>query len=449
MAVGVAEAAGHITLATIAAFLMAVALSTLDQPEVPPPPTARYLEHLRQASAIISDVPRLQFSELQEAAFYRELVLRSQPAIIEGWITTGWPASSLWTASYLTRAAGHVGIQVESIGADAHVFDPEDLRRGGEDRYHTMGLGEFLVAYQQPGRARNYYAAEVPLPAELAAEVHPPPWVTMPLDPSVAQPALWIGGPNHTTPIHRDMYENVYCMVRGAKHFYLAAPWEADRMYPEEERSHWSRVRSVEAYDRATFPLFGAIEWISLTVRAGECAFIPSFWWHHVTSLETTIAASFWYPTVEHNPLWAETMQWALQEARSAGPQPLFDATAAPLPADACRGAATVSALPAELAEFAGVYQLLRDVSSGGDPVFGRRCNDASRHRHECESYLYRLDTPPRWVLGPTPGVDRAVMHAELPPGRQVQHAREWMGWIEDAWHEIPTVRVHCTHREN
>jgi hypothetical protein len=215
MAVGVAEAAGHITLATIAAFLMAVALSTLDQPEVPPPPTARYLEHLRQASAIISDVPRLQFSELQEAAFYRELVLRSQPAIIEGWITTGWPASSLWTDSYLTRAAGHVGIQVESIGADAHVFDPEDLRRGGEDRYHTMGLGEFLVAYQQPGRARNYYAAEVPLPAELAAEVHPPPWVTMPLDPSVAQPALWIGGPNHTTPIHRDMYENVYCMVRG------------------------------------------------------------------------------------------------------------------------------------------------------------------------------------------------------------------------------------------
>jgi hypothetical protein len=52
-------------------------------------------------------------------------------------------------------------------------------------------------------------------------------------------------------------------------------------------------------------------------------------------------------------------------------------------------------------------------------------------------------------VLGPTPGVDRAVMHAELPPGRQVQHARGWMGWIDDAWHEMPTARVHCTHRVN
>ena len=48
-----------------------------------------------------------------------------------------------------------------------------------------------------------------------------------------------------------------------------------------------------------------------------------------------------------------------------------------------------VSSLPAELAEFAGVYELLHDVSSGGDPVFGRRCNAASRHRNECDAYLF------------------------------------------------------------
>ena len=68
-----------------------------------------------------------------------------------------------------------------------------------------------------------------------------------------------------------------------------------------------------------------------------------------------TLATPTRYPTVEHNPLWAESMQWALQEALAAGPQPRFDATATPTPADACRGAATVSSLPAELAEFAGV----------------------------------------------------------------------------------------------
>ena len=53
------------------------------------------------------------------------------------------------------------------------------------------------------------------------------------------------------------------------------------------------------------------------------------------------------------------------------------------------------------------------------------------------------------YPCGGCPGVDRAVMHAELPPGRQVQHARGWMGWIDDAWHEMPTARVHCTHRVN
>ena len=241
--------APSVGIAATVVLLAAVALRQClwVQPEVPPPPAARYLDHLRRTSATISDVPRLQFSQLQEGAFYRELVLRSQPAIIEGWITTGWPAASLWTDEYLTRVAGHVGIQVESIGVHDHVFDPEALRQGGEDRYRTMGLGEFLAAYQKPGRARNYYAAEVPLPAELAADVHTPPWVSMPLDDTVAQPALWIGGANHTTPIHRDMYENVYCMVRGAKRLLLAAPWEADRLYPEEQRPHWSRVRGVQA----------------------------------------------------------------------------------------------------------------------------------------------------------------------------------------------------------
>ena len=35
-----------------------------------------------------------------------------------------------------------------------------------------------------------------------------------------------------------------------------------------------------------------------------------------------------------------------LQEARINGPAPLFDPITAPLPSDACRGAATVSSLP-------------------------------------------------------------------------------------------------------
>ena len=149
--VGVATATTLATASTAALFAV-VALRLWAQPEVPQPPTARYLEHLRQVSVIMADVPRLQFAELQEAAFYRELVLRSHPAIIEGWIGTAWPASSLWTDEHLTRMAGQVGIQVESIGADAHVFDPEQLRQGGEDTYRTMRLGEFLAAYQQPGR---------------------------------------------------------------------------------------------------------------------------------------------------------------------------------------------------------------------------------------------------------------------------------------------------------
>ena len=152
-------------------------------------------------------------------------------------------------------------------------------------------------------------------------------------------------------------------------------------------------------------------------------------------------------PTVEHNPLWAETLLWALQDSSHDAAPTLFDAQPAPRPPDACAEGAALRDLPRELAHLAGEYRTL-DASSDGEPVFGQHCNVASRHRNECENYIYHLNDPPRWVVGQTPGIDRASLHALLPPEArmQVQRAREWMGWIGEPpqWREVPSVRVEC-----
>ena len=34
---------------------------------------------------------------------------------------------------------------------------------------------------------------------------------------------------------------------------------------------------------------------MTVTVRTGEVLFLPSFWWHHVTSLSTSISVSQWW----------------------------------------------------------------------------------------------------------------------------------------------------------
>lgn len=447
LAVAVLVAAASIGLALLAQRLLV-------PPEVTQPPQQpTLLDHLRTINQPLDEVPRLQHSTLEPSFFYREHVLRSQPAIIESFVSS-WPAWNLWADDEaLAARAGDAPIQVQSIVAGASVFDPEELRQGGADQYEHMSLGQFLRSYRHPDRTNELYAPEVPIPAALAGDVQQPRWAAMmPLDSSIAQPTLWLGGPNQTTPIHRDMYENVYCVVAGAKHLWLAAPWESDRMYPEPGRMHWSQVRHVERYDARAWPLFGEVAWLSATVRAGECLFVPSFWWHHVTGLPPSGAkvASFWYPAAQHNPLWTEAMLWAIGDTGDDELEPAFDAPPAQLPPErVCAAAAELGprkALPPPLRDYAGSYARLRETSAG-EAVYGRNCNVAERHANDCEHYIFFLpDEPARWIVGPTPGLDRASLHALSEHAEPAQHrALLWHGWVEDEWVALPDARVRCT----
>ena len=142
----------------------------------------------------------------------------------------------------------------------------------------------------------------------------------------------------------------------------------------------------------------------------------------------------------EHNPLWAEALLWALRDEGEVSP--VFDPQPARLPPGVCARAAELFALPEPLADFGGEYLLLRPTS-GGEAVFGKGCNVAARHENDCEQYIFHLDDPPRWVVGPTPGVDRVSLHVLAPPGTPVQGARNWLGFIDDQWEDVQ-VRVRC-----
>jgi hypothetical protein len=114
---------------------------------------------------------------------------------------------------------------------------------------------------------------------------------------------LWVGDDRSVTTCHKDGYENIYCVVSGAKHFTLCPPVDYPFMglnqYPVAKFNRvspgsfsvtkkggvvpWVSIDpSNPEQARAQHELFRLAHPIDVTVRPGEMLYLPAMWYHHV-----------------------------------------------------------------------------------------------------------------------------------------------------------------------
>ncbi|CCM02488.1 uncharacterized protein FIBRA_04589 [Fibroporia radiculosa] len=160
-----------------------------------------------------------------------------------------------------------------------------------------------------------------PLREDVLSEI---PWCSDALDKPPEAVNLWIGDSKSVTSIHSDPYENIYSVIRGAKHFTLLPPTEGwclqERNYP-----HASYIRSQQTSQLELVPssdMTPAVRWssvldptasgalppeahpIHITVHAGETLYLPAGWWHYVRQSEVTIAINYWYDMESRGMSW-------------------------------------------------------------------------------------------------------------------------------------------------
>uniref|UniRef100_A0A7N5JWN3 Jumonji domain containing 7 n=1 Tax=Ailuropoda melanoleuca TaxID=9646 RepID=A0A7N5JWN3_AILME len=116
--------------------------------------------------------------------------------------------------------------------------------------------------------------------------------------------------------VHKDHYENLYCVVSGEKRFLLHPP--SDRpfipyelytpatyqlteegsfeMVDEEamEKVPWIPLDPL-APDLARYPSYSQARALCCTVQAGEMLYLPALWFHHVQQSHGCIAVNYWY----------------------------------------------------------------------------------------------------------------------------------------------------------
>jgi len=130
---------------------------------------------------------------------------------------------------------------------------------------------------------------------------------------------FWMGTNESVTSLHKDHYENIYCVIAGEKHFTLIPPVDYPYLYEKEYESAtyvekngdfviqpdepkqtvpWIPV-DPDYPNLEEYPLFTRAKPIKCVVKAGEILYLPSMYYHQVSQQEDNegrvIAINCWY----------------------------------------------------------------------------------------------------------------------------------------------------------
>jgi [protein]-arginine 3-hydroxylase / protease len=215
-------------------------------------------------------------------AFRRDWVKPGLPVVIEA-VASSWRATARWTLPSLREGFGEVKVRV--MRAPGGRVDAS-ARSGTTSVSSTLGryLDALGARVEDPGYLVTSWDD---LPPALRADV---PWPALCGEARWSRSTLWFGPEGIVSPMHFDVADNLYVVLRGRKRFTLVAPRESLKVKPGSPLSGQAQYAQVDpelepgSYTRQVAEL-----------GPGDALYIPRFWWHHARGLELTLAVNFWW----------------------------------------------------------------------------------------------------------------------------------------------------------
>jgi peptidyl-lysine (3S)-dioxygenase / protease len=300
-----------------------------------------------------NQIERISASELTPLRFYREYVAMSRPVIITDAILH-WPALRKWTNDYLISTLGDskVTVAITPDGRADSVIDGRFMLPLEEQ----MTFAAFLdgIAEQSPDcimYAQKQNNSLVDEYSKLLDDVEELKFAREAFGQEPDAVNFWFGENRTVSSMHQDPYENMYCVVAGAKHFTLVPP--TDRFflgYEEFPVYRWTKSASgslvaevddsIESVDwipidvedderdvhrRLQFPAckIEKLHRLRVQVHAGETLYLPATWYHRVAQQGDadgrTIAVNYWYDMqFGFNYCYSQFMNQMIQVRRGA-----------------------------------------------------------------------------------------------------------------------------------
>jgi hypothetical protein len=229
------------------------------------------------------------------AQFLREVAEPCLPVVMRG-LVGGWPAVHAATRSaedlqgYLARFDN--GGETEAFVGDPKIagkyYYAADLKGFNFERRRMRFADAVAAMIATHGRsgAPTMYVGSVPvndyLPGFAAQNV------LQVLAAHVA-PRIWLGHASNVSA-HFDAFDNVACVVAGARHFTLFPPETIEGLYvgPLDNTMAGQPVSLAASApaDDDRYPLFRQVREQALRaeLKPGDAIYIPKLWWHQIES---------------------------------------------------------------------------------------------------------------------------------------------------------------------
>ena len=212
---------------------------------------------------------------LSSEVFYRKYVEKSRPVIIRGG-AKDWPAFKLWTDEYLKATYGHLEVRLEEkVEGESNRKLPAGKFGIGRDT-----LEHFLSDYQDPD-SNAYIVGELPSPMFKDASVIPC-MACSTLYNKIQEVNFWLASKGAASAIHRDAFHSVNCLLNGTKEWYFMDSKYNDEVYVVNRAKYELGGLSLvnpKAVDLQRYPKFAKVKYAFLTVRPGDCLFVPGGEW--------------------------------------------------------------------------------------------------------------------------------------------------------------------------
>ena len=258
--------------------------------------------------------------------FYREYVSPNVPVVMRK-AQTEWNASSeLWTNAYLRSAMGDREVHVAATPKGR-----ADYIRNGKfvlPEERLMKFSEFMDVLESGKRSKkghlylshqngNFTSEFEPLHKDAAAPIS---WAVEAFGCVPDAVNIWIGDSRAVSSCHKDFYENIFMVISGEKHFTLLPPTDFpflyERSFPvaqfrQDEDTKWRVYDDAQSQpvpwiavdpdspDLTEFPLYSHTHPYKVTVKAGQCLYLPAMWYHQVSQSADEhgrcIAINMWF----------------------------------------------------------------------------------------------------------------------------------------------------------
>ncbi|ESO91613.1 hypothetical protein LOTGIDRAFT_122126, partial [Lottia gigantea] len=262
-------------------------------------------------------IPRLE-TPPSPVEFYRNFVSSNKPVVINNLIND-WPALHTWSPDYFREKIG--GLKVTATVTPNGYADAVCDGKFVMPEERSMTMSDFLDVLDTNSKEVFYIQKQNSNLTEEFQSIIKDVSTNIPLghdafgkEPDAVN--FWMGDGKAVTSMHRDHYENLYCVISGWKKFLLIPPTDLPfvpyesyetGVYKQQEEGEWlieddpntSQVPWIAVDplnpDLVKYPQFKKASIREVTVFAGETLYLPSLWFHHVQQSHGCIAVNYWY----------------------------------------------------------------------------------------------------------------------------------------------------------